>query len=174
MKPEQVQAQLTRVLSSAIAELRDPRVRRFLTSSVQSAVFNALVSLRLERGAFDRLLTGAYYQSGQSCIAVQRIIVHEAVREALTEALVRKVRRLRRGDPRDERTCIGPLIDEAAARLKIELDSMPTEIDEVDRKRIMLEIEREAIRRANVAIERRERESERRGAFMEWIKKILG
>ena len=64
----------------------------------------------------DRLLTGAYYQSGQSCIAVQRIIVHEAVREALTEALVRKVRRLRRGDPRDERTCIGPLIDEAAAR----------------------------------------------------------
>lgn len=40
------------------SELRDPRVRRFLTSSVQSAVFNALVSLRLERGAFDRLLNG--------------------------------------------------------------------------------------------------------------------
>ena len=40
------------------SELRDPRVRRFLTSSVQSAIFNALVSLRLERKVFDRLLTG--------------------------------------------------------------------------------------------------------------------
>lgn len=40
------------------SRLRDPRVRRFLTSSVQSAVFNAFVSLRLERGVFDRLLVG--------------------------------------------------------------------------------------------------------------------
>lgn len=40
------------------SRLRDPRVRRFLTSSVQSAVFNAFLSLRLERGVFDRLLTG--------------------------------------------------------------------------------------------------------------------
>lgn len=40
------------------SSLRDPRVRRFLTSSVQSAVFNAFVSLRLERGVFDRLLAG--------------------------------------------------------------------------------------------------------------------
>ncbi|MFA6900519.1 MAG: ATP-dependent chaperone ClpB [Desulfurivibrionaceae bacterium] len=39
------------------------------------------------------------------------------------------------------------LIDEAASRLRIEIDSMPTEIDEVDRKRIMLEIEREALRK---------------------------
>ena len=39
------------------------------------------------------------------------------------------------------------LIDEAASRLRIEIDSMPTEIDEVDRRRIKLEIEREALRR---------------------------
>ena len=64
----------------------------------------------------DRLLTGAYYQSGQSCIAVQRILVHEVVRETLVDALARKVRRLRRGDPREEATFIGPMIDEAAAR----------------------------------------------------------
>jgi len=37
------------------------------------------------------------------------------------------------------------LIDEASSRLRIEIDSMPTEIDEVDRKRIKLEIEREAL-----------------------------
>ncbi len=40
------------------SRLRDPRVRRFLTASVQSAVFNAFVSLRLERGVFAGLLTG--------------------------------------------------------------------------------------------------------------------
>lgn len=38
--------------------LRDPRVRRFLTSSVQSAVFNAALSLRLERGIFAAVLAG--------------------------------------------------------------------------------------------------------------------
>lgn len=37
-----------------------------------------------------------------------------------------------------------------------------------------IQIEREAIRRANIAIERREREGERRSEFMDWIKKILG
>ncbi len=39
------------------------------------------------------------------------------------------------------------LIDEAASRLRIEIDSMPTEIDEVDRSRIKMEIEREALKK---------------------------
>ncbi len=37
------------------------------------------------------------------------------------------------------------LIDEAASRLRIEIDSMPTEIDEVDRRMVQLEIERQAL-----------------------------
>lgn len=41
------------------------------------------------------------------------------------------------------------LMDEAAARLRIEIDSMPEELDEVNRKIMQLEIEREAIRREN-------------------------
>ncbi len=39
------------------------------------------------------------------------------------------------------------LIDEASSRLRIEIDSMPTEIDEIDRRRIKLEIEREALKK---------------------------
>ena len=39
------------------------------------------------------------------------------------------------------------LIDEAASRLRIEIDSMPTEIDEVERKVLQLEIERQALKR---------------------------
>ena len=39
------------------------------------------------------------------------------------------------------------IIDEAASKLRIEIDSMPTEIDEVERKKIKLEIEREALKK---------------------------
>ena len=39
------------------------------------------------------------------------------------------------------------LIDEAASRLRIEIDSMPTEIDELERRIIQLEIEREALKK---------------------------
>jgi ATP-dependent Clp protease ATP-binding subunit ClpB len=50
------------------------------------------------------------------------------------------------------------LIDEAASRLKIEIDSMPTEIDEVERRIQQLEIEREALKKETdeASIARRE------------------
>ncbi|WP_066831759.1 ATP-dependent chaperone ClpB [Rufibacter ruber] len=41
------------------------------------------------------------------------------------------------------------LVDEAASKLRIEIDSLPVELDEVQRKIMQLEIEREAIRREN-------------------------
>ncbi len=65
--------------------------------------------------AVDRLVMGAFYQSGQSCISVQRILIHEAVYEQLRERLVAKVRRLKTGDPKDPKTFIGPLISEKDA-----------------------------------------------------------
>ncbi len=63
----------------------------------------------------DRIVTGAYYQSGQSCISVQRIIAHREVIEPLKARLVERIGALAVGDPRDETTFIGPVIDEAAA-----------------------------------------------------------
>ncbi len=63
----------------------------------------------------ERLVFGAYYQSGQSCISVQRIITHADVYPALRRKLKAAVAKLRMGDPRDKRTFIGPVIDEAAA-----------------------------------------------------------
>ncbi|HEU0235571.1 MAG TPA: ATP-dependent chaperone ClpB [Candidatus Limnocylindrales bacterium] len=39
------------------------------------------------------------------------------------------------------------LVDEAASRLRMEIDSMPVELDELERRRIQLEIEREALRK---------------------------
>src|SRR6202142_1290301 len=39
------------------------------------------------------------------------------------------------------------LVDESASRLRMEIDSMPVELDELERRRIQLEIEREALRK---------------------------
>lgn len=64
----------------------------------------------------ERLAFGAYYQSGQSCISVQRILAHADVYDALKEKLVAKIAGFVSGDPKDEKTFIGPMIDEDAAR----------------------------------------------------------
>lgn len=69
--------------------------------------------------AAARILFGAFYQSGQSCISVQRILVHEAIYTDLRERLVAGTRALRVGDPRDPEVTIGPMISEReAARLE--------------------------------------------------------
>jgi acyl-CoA reductase-like NAD-dependent aldehyde dehydrogenase len=66
----------------------------------------------------SRLVFGAFYQSGQSCISVQRIIAHASIYEALKSKLVTATRALVSGDPKDEKTFIGPMISEGeAARL---------------------------------------------------------
>jgi len=63
-----------------------------------------------------RIIFGAFYQSGQSCIGVQRIIIHESLYDRLRKTLVAKTRALVAGDPSDEDTFIGPMIDEQEAR----------------------------------------------------------
>ncbi len=63
----------------------------------------------------ERLVFGGYYQSGQSCISVQRILVHASLYPALSKKLAAAVRKLRTGDPRDAQVFIGPVIDEGAA-----------------------------------------------------------
>ncbi len=65
--------------------------------------------------AVARLIFGAFYQSGQSCISVQRILAHRSLYEPLRARLVDATRALRSGDPRDPQTRIGPMISEKEA-----------------------------------------------------------
>jgi acyl-CoA reductase-like NAD-dependent aldehyde dehydrogenase len=65
--------------------------------------------------AIGRIIFGAFYQSGQSCIGVQRIIVHAGIYEELQERLVAATERLKVGDPKEEETFIGPMISEGEA-----------------------------------------------------------
>ncbi|MEH6575723.1 MAG: aldehyde dehydrogenase family protein [Amphritea sp.] len=60
--------------------------------------------------AIERIVFGAFYQSGQSCISVQRILVHEKRYDDFKQKFAKKVASLPMGDPKDENTFIGPMI----------------------------------------------------------------
>ena len=60
--------------------------------------------------AADKAQLHAYSHAGQSCISVQRILVHEAVADRFTERFVSNVEALVVGDPMDPDTDVGPLI----------------------------------------------------------------
>lgn len=71
----------------------------------------------------QRLVFGAFYQSGQSCISVQRILVHDSIYQQVKEKLVTATQQLVMGDPLQENTFIGPMIsDKEAQRLAIWID----------------------------------------------------
>ncbi|MGH8968894.1 MAG: aldehyde dehydrogenase family protein [Actinomycetes bacterium] len=65
--------------------------------------------------AASRCATFANYQGGQSCISVQRVVVAREVHDEFVGLLVKHVEALRTGDPWDDLTDVGPLIDRSAA-----------------------------------------------------------
>jgi acyl-CoA reductase-like NAD-dependent aldehyde dehydrogenase len=60
--------------------------------------------------AADKAQLHAFSHAGQSCISIQRILVHESIADPFTERLVANVEGLSVGDPLDESTDVGPLI----------------------------------------------------------------
>jgi acyl-CoA reductase-like NAD-dependent aldehyde dehydrogenase len=66
--------------------------------------------------AVERIIFGAFYQSGQSCIGVQRIIIHEDTYDELRDRLVARAGKLVAGDPKERDTFVGPMISEGEAR----------------------------------------------------------
>jgi glyceraldehyde-3-phosphate dehydrogenase (NADP+) len=65
--------------------------------------------------AAEKCVFGAFAYAGQVCISIQRIFVERAARDRFVERLLDRTRRLVVGDPLDERTDMGPLIDERSA-----------------------------------------------------------
>ncbi len=60
--------------------------------------------------ATEGAVVGAFWNSGQDCTAATRVYVHESIHDAFVELLVQKARKIRIGDPLDERTDMGPLV----------------------------------------------------------------
>ena len=91
---------------------------------IATATAPRLVRLQLELGGKDSVYVcddvdpvrtapavadGAFYNTGQSCCAVERVYVHERIWAPFRDAFVAAVRDFRMGDPLDEQTYIGPL-----------------------------------------------------------------
>jgi len=64
----------------------------------------------------DRLAFGGFYQSGQSCIHLQRLYVHESLYDKVIPAFVAKTNTLKKGNPLQEDCFVGPLITEGDAK----------------------------------------------------------
>jgi acyl-CoA reductase-like NAD-dependent aldehyde dehydrogenase len=65
--------------------------------------------------AAQRCVAGGFSYAGQTCISVQRILVHRPAFDKFTDLLMQGVRKLKVGDPRDESTDVPPLIREQDA-----------------------------------------------------------
>lgn len=122
---------------SSLAErmVTDPRIKKLtFTGSAEvgwrlkQKAYNKRVTLELGGNAgliihsdadveklIPRVVTGSFSYSGQSCISVQRILVHQPSYEAFLEKFVRRTETLRLGDPLDRNVDVGPMIDEKAA-----------------------------------------------------------
>jgi acyl-CoA reductase-like NAD-dependent aldehyde dehydrogenase len=91
---------------------------------VAEAAGRGLMRMQLELGGKDpdyvcddvdlahaapSVAVGAFYNTGQSCCAVERIYVHERIHDAFVDAFLKDVRSFVVGDPTDETTFIGPV-----------------------------------------------------------------
>jgi glyceraldehyde-3-phosphate dehydrogenase (NADP+) len=65
--------------------------------------------------AVRRCTAGGFSYAGQSCISVQRIYVQEEVVKSFLDELLFSVKGIKNGDPMEESTHLGPMIDQAAA-----------------------------------------------------------
>src|SRR6478672_881054 len=64
--------------------------------------------------AATKLAANAFAFAGQSCISVQRVYVEEPAFDAFVKEFIPKVEALKVGDPADDATDVGPVIDEDA------------------------------------------------------------
>lgn len=65
--------------------------------------------------AAERCAAGGFAYAGQVCISVQRVYLHEGIAGDFTARLLERTSKLVVGDPFDEKTDLGPMIDDAAA-----------------------------------------------------------
>lgn len=65
--------------------------------------------------ALPRTVLGAFSYSGQICISIQRIFLHERIYDRFMTEFIEATQRLKMGDPLDEDTDIGPMINLSAA-----------------------------------------------------------
>lgn len=71
--------------------------------------------------AVESCVSGSFWAAGQNCIGTQRIFVHESMFDQFQAAFVAHTARLVTGDPRDERSDVGPLMSRSAVDTALNL-----------------------------------------------------
>jgi acyl-CoA reductase-like NAD-dependent aldehyde dehydrogenase len=110
---------------------------------VAEAAGRGLMRMQLELGGKDpvyvcddvdlehaapSVAVGAFYNTGQSCCAVERVYVHERIHDAFVDAFVKAVGAFVVGDPTDEATFIGPVTRPA------QLEVLEAQVEDARRK----------------------------------------
>ncbi len=141
--------------AEAGALVSDPRIDHVaFTGSVRTgrSVYRAaaerLVDVGLELGgkdaayvaedadldfAAENVVDGACYNAGQSCCAVERVYVHAKVLDAFLERVRKVIGAYVIGDPLDEKTTLGPLVDQRA------LDTVSAQVDDARKRGARIE-----------------------------------
>ena len=66
--------------------------------------------------ALPRIVSGSFAYSGQICISIQRIFLHEKIYDSFMADFIARTRKLKMGNPLEEGTDIGPMINVEAAK----------------------------------------------------------
>jgi benzaldehyde dehydrogenase (NAD) len=96
-----------------IAETAGRHLKRVLLELGGKAPMVVLADADLDRAAAAANF-GAFFHQGQICMSTERIVVDRTIAGALAERIAERARSLAVGDPRDQATQIGPLINAAA------------------------------------------------------------
>jgi vanillin dehydrogenase len=96
-----------------IAEKAGKHLKRVLLELGGKAPMVVLADADLDRAAAAASF-GAFFHQGQICMSTERIVVDRSVADSLAEKLAERARALPVGDPRDQGTAIGPLVNQAA------------------------------------------------------------
>ncbi len=67
------------------------------------------------KNTIAKIVSAAFGQSGQSCISLQRLLIHRSMYDAMVEQLVQTASKVQSGNPADPLTVVGPMIDVAEA-----------------------------------------------------------
>ena len=105
-----------RIIAAKCAEHLKPSVLELGGKAPMIVLDDADLDLAASAASF-----GAFMNSGQICMSTERIIVEPAASDAFQAKLVDRARALVAGDPRDETTMIGPVVDDASRRHVLEL-----------------------------------------------------
>ena len=103
---------------SKVAEIAGRHLKKVVLELGGSDPFIVLEDADVD-AAVKNAVIGRTMNNGQSCIAAKRFIVHEKIAEEFTKKFAEQMGRLVVGDPLDEKTDVGPLVN-AAALSKVE------------------------------------------------------